>query len=452
LVGRDRDAEDVAKVLARSSILTLVGPPGVGKSRLAADVARRLHGSGSATVVMVDLGRATDAIAVTTLVARAIGANRLSEPADEDPTAAEGVVVVLDDCDRVAPAAAVAEALVDGGVRVLATGRRPLGADGEAVWRVPPLRLPQPGHDELPDVFIDSEAVQLFCDRAASADRGFIPISDNAEAIAEICRHLDGLPLAIELAARAVAAYSPAQIAARLGGSLSFLTRGYCTADPRHHSLEASLAWSWEMLSGPEQALLRRLSVFSGTFSDEAAAAVCVGAEVAAAKVFGLLGSLVDKSVLETVTVAGRTRYRLLHVIRLYGHGRLGSFGTELDELTARHCQYYLTAVESEGGPDTEGSRFIERLEDDHDNVGSALEWAMAADRAVDALRLGSAYVCLCWARGDHGRARSWLQRLALVAGEAPAELRSAARRAAGDRRRDRPACTRRRAAAVRPR
>lgn len=426
LVGRDGEVAEVLELMSRLRLLTLTGPPGVGKSRLAMEAATKLVEYSRGRVVIVSLGSLTGTDQAESTVAEALSRGTMGERSGAGQAGDRGLIVVLDDCDRVLGACAeVAEALLGRGLSVLATAREPLGVDGEAVWRVPPLSLPRTDQDTLPDVFTDSEAVQLFCARAASSDRGFLPMPENAAAIAQICRRLDGIPLAIELAARAVSAYSPADIAARLVSPFTLLTVGVRTAHPRHHSLEACLAWSFDLLSASERSLLARLAVFSASFSDRAAARVCAGGGLDPEKVSTLLRALVDKSLLEVEAVASEARYRLLETMRCFATQALEAAGEE-DAVRARHAQWCAALVEGAG--DARRVRvWVERLQPYHQDIHAALEWTLSRHEGGTAVILGFADSWLCPAEGHHQQARQRMERVAVAAFTAPAPLRAQA-------------------------
>jgi len=415
----------VAEVLELSSrfpLLTLTGAPGVGKSRLAVEVARRLGDDGA---VIVCLGWLADPDQVAPTLAQAIadtggGAGPLAPQQHGD----QAPLVVLDDCDRVLEACAeVAQALVARGMRVLTTAREPLGADGEAVWRVPPLSLPGPGHENLPPVLSESQAVQLFCERATSADPGFSLTAANGPAVAEICRRLDGIPLAIELAARAVSAYSPADIADRIDNPFPLLTVGVRTAHPRHHSLSASLAWSIELLSPTEKTLLERLAVFSATFSAEAAFEVCATDGLGEEEFSGTLRCLVDKSLVEVEDVAGENRYRLLGTIARCGAEKLVASGEE-DVVRGRHARWCAGHVQAAGDP-RRGRVWLARLDPYHDDIHRALQWALERGQAETAVILGEADSALCPPQGRYREAAERLERVVAAASGAPPGLRA---------------------------
>lgn len=428
LLGRDGEVSEVRELLARSPVLTLTGPPGVGKSRLAAEVASRLNVGGPAGAVIVGLGWLTDPAQVGPAVAEALLRLKTASPGNQDPD--QAIVVILDDCDRVlTECAQVAHRLQSHGVRVLATARERLGADGEAVWRVPPLSLPRPGGDELPDVFTDSGAVQLFCDRAASAHRGFLPDPGNAHAIAAICRRLDGIPLALELAARSVAAYSLTDVAAHLDDPFPLLSGGTRTAHPRHQSMWASLAWSYDVLSDSERVAFDRLGVFPGSFTREAASAVCGYDGFEEAQVSEILRDLVEKSLLEVEIGRGRTRYRFLHVVRRFAMDQLAASG-ELDDLQAGHARWCVKAVE-DAGDARSGRPWMQRLLPYDDDIRAALDWAIESGWGEGAVVLAEAGFRLCRVQERYREARQRIDQVVAEAASAPA-LRAGALAAAG--------------------
>jgi predicted ATPase/class 3 adenylate cyclase len=343
IIGRAKDVAAVCAHLRRSEVgvVTLTGPGGVGKTRLALHVASELLGNYPGGVWLADLSGVADLALVLPAVAEAVGVPETRPEAGPRHTGQSGLraladrlrwrrlLLVLDNCEQVIGACArVVEALlrVCPHVRVLATSREPLGTAGEIVWRVPALALPpasvRPGpvpSGPLVARLRRYAAVQLFVDRAAAALPSFSLTAHNAAAVAELCRRLDGLPLAIELAAARARTLSPQQIAARLDDRLGLLTGGTRTAPARQQTLRAAADWSYELLSEPEQTLFRRLAVLGGAWTLEAADAVCGGGGLGPDAVLDLLARLVDKSLVEaTPTRGGDTRYRLLETLREY--------------------------------------------------------------------------------------------------------------------------------------
>ena len=426
LVGRDDQVDELIDLLAGNWFVTLTGAPGVGKSRLALEISRRLETEDRAAAVVVNVASLTHARQVGPTVARAVAAMEVAHSSRPSGGGEERSLVVLDDCDRVLEACAdVAQVLLGQGMRILATAREPLRAEGETTWRVPPLSVPGPGQDGLPEVFTEWEAVQLFCVRAASVDRGFIPTPESAPAIAAICRRLQGVALAIDLAARSVTAFSPADIVAHLDDdALAVLGSAVRTTHPRHRSVRASVAWSYDSLPVAEQVLLARLAVFGGCFTNEAARRVGgFGEETAGAEVSQTLLALVDKSLLEVERLAGATCYRLLQTVRWFAAEKLVAAG-EQDELAARHARWCAFLVESAGDP-RQGLGWLERLEPYHDDIHQALEWALAGGAVDVADVMADADSRLCPAEGRQQEARERLARVVASGMTAPSVSRA---------------------------
>lgn len=399
-----------------SRLVTLTGAPGVGKTRLALEVAAGSEaGERTALVEFAPIGDPS-------LVPRALAAAlSVQEVAGSTLTEAlvgrlrrRRLVLVLDNCEHLLGACAeVVGALLSGcpQLRVLATSREPLSIAGERVWQVPPLSVPGPGEDPHPEALMSYDGVRLFVERAEAVQPEFGFSGEVAPAVAEITRRLDGLPLAIELAATRVAMLTPAEIARRLDDRFALLTKGARNGLPRHHTLRAALDWSHELLSAPERALLRRLSVFVGGFCLEAAEAVCPGGEVQAPEVFELLAGLVSKSLVVSDTANSRGRYRLLETIRLYAADRLEEAG-EAPALGQAHARFYLTLAERAEpeltGPDQQ--RWLERLDAERENLRFALHWSLGHRHVEWALRLAGALVLFWRVRCYFGEGRELLQ------------------------------------------
>ncbi len=426
-MGREDELDKLLESVSRNRLVTITGAPGIGKSHLALQVADRLSASGAVRAVVVDLAPLVNDSQVLSAVAAALSAGEDFGPpagAVMSPIAPP-VLVVLDDCDRLMTACArVAESMLAADVRVLATSREPLRTPEEIVWKLAPLSLPEPDREQLPEAFVDSEAMQLFCVRSAAVARGFIPTPDNIAAIVEICRELDGVPLAIELAAARMGVLAPAELAAQLHDPLRLLTHAPRTVPARHQSMGAALECSWEILSSPERALLGRLSVFVASFNADAACEVGAGGDLRAEEVFDVLSSLVEKSLVMAEAAGNGTRYRLLGVIRHFAADKLAAAG-EADALAARHGHWCAELVAQAGDHRRDGRRWIERLEPERDEIVAAFEWAAATGRGEAAVRLGMAQVLLCRARGDHVGARAILERAMPLAEDTPARLRA---------------------------
>ncbi|MFF9408587.1 BTAD domain-containing putative transcriptional regulator [Streptomyces anandii] len=435
LIGRERETAEVESLLLRSRLLTLTGAGGCGKTRLALAVAARRVDAHRDGVWFVDLAALTEPRLVPDAVAAALGLQLA--PAQESRDALVGqlagreLLLVLDNCEHMVDAcAALAAALLARcpGVVVLATGREPLRSYGERTFRVPSLALPDP--DRLPalDELGRFASVRLFVERAADAAPRFRLTEDNAPAVAQICFRLDGMPLALELAAARTPVLSPRQIAERLDDALALLRRGSRHGATRQETLLATLEWSHRLLDGEERRLLRRLAVFTGGFSLAAAEEVC--AEPAArTPVLDLLGRLADKSLVWVESPEpphDEARYRLLEPVRQYAAERLRAAG-EGETTEARHRRFYLELAEAwDREPPTGTGRATSlQLEADYGNLRAALRSYLPRD-PDSALRLAAA---LRWFWAERGRLAEgcrWLDD-ALAAAPEPTPRRATA-------------------------
>jgi predicted ATPase/DNA-binding winged helix-turn-helix (wHTH) protein len=344
LVGRETHLLDVAALVEANRLVTLVGAGGIGKTRLAIDLARRLSPTFDDGVWVAELAPFSDPGLVLSTVASALGLGDASASAERLAGAlgTKSVLLVLDNCEHVIDAAAgLAEALLhaDGRLHVIATSREPLRAEGEWVYRVPPLDVPPEGSDG-PDDVLQYSATKLFIERTRAADPAAQLDAGVAAAAALICRRLDGIPLAIELAAARATALGVEGLAARVNDRLSLLTEGRRTAPARHQTLRAALDWSYELLTEPERVVMRRLAVFNGDFTLDAAARVVdevdVG-DVATGDVVKNLASLVAKSLVAADVGGPVSRYRLLETMRAYAMDKLTGSG-EFDAVASRHA------------------------------------------------------------------------------------------------------------------
>jgi predicted ATPase/DNA-binding SARP family transcriptional activator/DNA-binding CsgD family transcriptional regulator len=414
LVGRGREILEIKRALSTTRLLTLTGTGGAGKTRLALEVARDLAGVYPDGVWLIELAPLSEPGLVVQEVARTLGLEEQpGRPLLEsliDTLADKEMLVLLDNCEHLTGAVArLSMAILDScpGTRVLATSRERLGVEAESSWVVPPLSVP--GEAFTVEDLQAYESVSLFADRASRAHPGFRLTPENARAVAEVCVGLEGIPLAIELAAARIGMLSAGQISERLGRSLDLLTRGARTADRRHRTLRATLDWGHGLLGGPERVLFGRLSVFAGGFTLEAAESVGEGGGVEEKHVVELLTTLVEKSlvVAEESWELG-ARYRLLEPVRQYASEKLGEGGEE-DDLRRRHALFFLALAE-EAEPGLRGPRQVEwldRLEQEHDNLRAALAWSLEEDLGA---RLAGALSLFWYTRGYLSEGRSYLE------------------------------------------
>jgi len=408
-VGREEELTEVKRLLENNRLLTLTGSGGCGKTRLALAAARRVVERFEDGVWMVELASLAEPSLVPQAVAFTLGVRErpgssLTE-ALSDYLRTSKLLLLLDNCEHLVDACAeLAGALLHScpGLRVLATSREALGIAGEVAWPVPSLSLPDlrrlPEIESLPRY----ESARLFVERATTVKPNFKLTEQNALAVAHVCYRLDGIPLAIELAAARTKVLSVEEISARLGDSFRLLAAGSRTAMPRQRTLHATMDWSHELLSQKERALFRRLSVFAGGFTLEAAESICAGEELQRDEVLELLSQLVDKSMVVAQERGGAARYRLLETIRQYGWERL----EEVDgaaRVREQHAGYYL-AVAEVAEPELKGERqvaWLERLETEHDNLRVAMAWLLGRGELEEAARLGWA-LWLFWGIRTH--------------------------------------------------
>jgi predicted ATPase/DNA-binding CsgD family transcriptional regulator len=434
-VGRHHEMAAVAKLLDGARLVTLVGGGGVGKTRLALQVASTAAELPDEGAWLVQLAPVDDPPLVAAAVAAALGVRE--QPGHPMLQAlisylsSRRLLLVLDNCEHVIDAAAsLAEALLGAcpGLRILATSRQALGVDGEAAWPVPPLSVPPTRKEGWgADGLTAYEAVRLFVERAKATEPSFEVSSAVTPAIAEICRRLDGMPLAIELAAARVGVLAPAEIAARLDDRFRLLSASNRTAAPRHQSLQAALEWSYDLLCEPERVLLARLSVFAGGFRLQAAEEVCTADDLQTEDVFHLLAGLVAKSLVVADTSGEQARYRLLETIRHYGAGKLAAAG-EAQALADRHAAHY-TALAELAEPELTGLHqgvWIERLEAEHPNLQAALGWSLTCGQPEQGLGLAGA-LGLFWVRSYLSEGRAWLDQALATNPDASPSLRAKA-------------------------
>jgi predicted ATPase/DNA-binding winged helix-turn-helix (wHTH) protein len=387
LIGRHDELRDILNLAAAHRLVTLTGAGGIGKTRLGLEAARRLLANNADGVWLVEFAPLSDADLVPVAVATALGLELASGMASPHSVASalrsKQLILVLDNCEHVVEAAArMAEPLLraNPAARVIATSREPLRAEGEWVYPVPPLAIPTAGSPDGEDP-LRYGAVRLFVERARAATPYFSPDASAVAKIVQICRRLDGIPLAIELAAARAAALGVEGVAARLDNRFRLLAGGRRTALPRHQTLRATLDWSYELLTEPERAVLRRLAIFAGGFTLEAARAVAADGAVAAPEVVDCVASLVAKSLLAADAGVVRLRYRLLETTRAYLAEKLVQAG-EFDAAARRHARRYLDLFAG-AEADLETRPTDEWLADygpRMDNLRAALDWAFSPD------------------------------------------------------------------------
>ncbi len=432
-VGREEEMAEVERLLRTTRLLTLTGVGGSGKTRLALALAKSSVGACPDGAWLVELASLSDPAQVPRAVAQALGVReqpgRLLSATLEDFLSSKSLLLVLDNCEHLIEAAArLVETLLDScaGLRVLATSRETLNVAGELVWRVPPLSVPDSGRPPAVEELARFESVRLFVERARYRQPAFLLTPENARVVGEICRRLEGIPLAIELAAVRVGGLSVEQISERLKDSLKLLAGGR-TAPPRQRTLKGALDWSYELLDEPEKELFGRLSVFAGGWTLEAAEAVGAGGGIEEGDVLELLSGLVDKSlVVAEAGPEGAARYRMLEPVRQYGGEKLEASG-EAADVRRRHASFFLELAE-EAEPALLGPgqvAWLERLDLEHDNLRAALGWLGEEREVEQGLRLGGALGRFWWHRGHFTEGRAWLEELLGFAG---ASGRTAAR------------------------
>ena len=425
LIGREDELVAVVELLATTSLLTVVGSGGVGKTRFAQEIAGRTGGDYADGAWFVDLAPVADAARVPAAVADVLGVRAEPERPLLDTLLgflrARRLLLVLDNCEHLVDACArFADSISRNcaGVRSLATSREPLGISGETVWRMPSLRTAAIGADESPEQLMRYAAIELFVQRAKAASPAFELSSGNAAAVVRVCHDLDGIPLALELAAARIQGMHVEQVAERLRDRFRLLARGSRTALQRHQTLRSLIDWRHDLLSLPERALLRRLAVFAGGWTLEAAEAVCASDDLGGEDVLEVLSQLVEKSLVLLDARSARPRYRMLETIRQYGLDKLAEAG-EADAVRTGHLAFFasLAAVMRPHFNGTGQLAWYSRADADLDNFRSAIGWSLWPDRADIGFAIVHAlhkywYQRMYWREGV-----AWNERLAAASG-----------------------------------
>ncbi|CAN5661865.1 BTAD domain-containing putative transcriptional regulator [soil metagenome] len=441
-VGREQELVAVKRMLAMTRLLTLTGAGGSGKTRLALEVARDLVGVYPDGVWLVELAPLSEGELVPQAVATILGgAERSDQPLTEalvEVMRGREMLLVVDNCEHLVEAVVgLVDALLDfcPGLRVLATSRIPLGVYGEQEYAVPPLAVPDPKRLPTLETLSQYEAVRLFIERAKAAKADLALTHENGPAIGQICARLDGLPLAIELAAARVKLLPPKAMLGRLGQRLMLLTGGAKNLPARQRTLRAAIEWSHTLLEEGEKTLFARMAVFSGGRTLEAIEAVCDAEGDLPLDAFEGVSSLLDNSLIrQEEGPEGEPRFVMLETIHEYAREKLHESG-EAEEIGRAHAAYFLTLAE-EAEPELTGAdqaSWTERLEAEHDNLRAALSWSLEAGDSDSALRIGGALWRFWGVRGHFSEGRRWLS-TSLSGGEAaPVSVRARALLALGD-------------------
>ncbi|HZB08058.1 MAG TPA: tetratricopeptide repeat protein [Rubrobacter sp.] len=443
LIGREKEVSEVCDLLrgGETRLLTLTGPGGTGKTRLALQAAADLLDDFPDGTFFAQLATLTEAELLLPAVVETLGVKETGEqPLDEslkDYLSERRLLLLLDNFEQVLGAApSVTELLaVAQGLKVLATSRAPLGLYGEHEFPVPPLSMPDLERPPPLERLTQYEAVRLFVERARAVKPDFAITNESAPAIAEICVRLDGLPLAIELAAARIKMLPPQAMLQRLTSRLKLLTGGARDLPERQRTLRATIEWSYALLDEGEQLLFGRLAVFSGGRTLEAIEAICDAEGDLPMDAFEGISSLLDKSLIrQEEGPDGEPRFVMLETVHEYAREKLGQ-SAEAEQIKRVHAEYFLTLAE-EAFPELRGPdqlEWLERLEAEHDNMRAALSWASERKEAEVALRLGGSLWWFWWMRGHNSEGRRWLEQALVIEGRVSPEVRAMALAGAGE-------------------
>ena len=440
-IGREREMEEIVRLLTTTHLLTLTGSGGCGKTRLALEVAAQLVGEYEDGVWVVELASLSDPALVPQEVASVLDVSeqpgRSFSDTLSDYLKSKNTLLLLDNCEHLIDACAtLSETLLRScpNLKIIAGSREALGIGGELTYRVPSLSLPDP--EELPTLenIRGYEALNLFIERATFNQSTFTVTGENVEALTQICHRLDGIPLALELAAARVKALSLEQILERLDDRFRLLTGGSRTALPRQQTLRSTIDWSYNQLSEKESALFNRTSVFMGGWTLDAAEAICASKGVEDYEVLDLLTQLVEKSLVVIKEASykgegvGEARYRLLETVRQYSRDKLADSG-EATTLRDRHLEWYLGLAE-QAEPELSGLEqvmWLDRLEEEHDNLRAALEWSLGGEKAEEGLRLAGTLFEFWDIRGYTNEGHKWIGGALSKGSKASASVRAKA-------------------------
>jgi len=433
-IGREQELASIPSRLRAARLLTFTGVGGSGKTRLALELAQSMVETYPDGVWLVDLAQVSDPALVPHRLAAVLRvqktADRPLELALAEALHDSHLLIVFDNCEHVVEAcAALLHSLLREcpTLQVLATSREPIGVPGEVTWAVAPLAAPDPNDLGAMQSIERSPAVRLFVDRASAVDPSFVLRPENAEAVAQVCRRLDGMPLALELAAARLDAFTPDELCSRLDRRFGLLTGGSRVALPRQQTLSATIEWSYVLLSEPQQRVFERLSVFANGWTLDAAEAVCAADGVSPTDVLDAVLQLVRKSLVMRIDARHRTaRYQMLETLRQYAWDKLHQRGAEVDATRERHALYYSALVarlDPAGGTtllpfsgQSVTAPVFEILDDAQDNVHAALRWWLEARRAAEGMELIRALGPLWFFYGYPVDARRWVEAMLDIA------------------------------------
>jgi non-specific serine/threonine protein kinase len=423
-IGREKEIQEVKQLMAKHRLVTLTGVGGTGKTRLSLQAARELVDDFTHGAWVIELSTIFEKDQVLRALAAVLDVReKTNQPLLEsiiNYLKPRKLLLIMDNCEHlIAACAGLVEALLTAcpDIQIMVTSREALGVQGEVSFHVPSMKLPDPDSPPESHSAWDVESMQLFMDRAMSVKSDFSPNIQDTQAVVRICSRLDGIPLAIELAAARVRALPVEEIANRLSDRFRLLTGGTRSAMPRQQTLQALIDWSFDLLNDQEKLLLRRMSVFTGGSSLEAVEKICSGSGIEEIEILDLVTRLVDKSLVMYENLNGGARYNMLETIRQYAREKLIQ-SSEIEFLRRRHLEYY-AALAEKIAPELWRSRqvyWMDVLEVEHDNLRAALEWSQCSECGQDLLLQGmrlAGSVSLFWlVRGHWSEAWAWMRRL----------------------------------------